>query len=224
MLKQVLLFTWINLLAVISAAVVQSRDGGLIDVNSQSFSGSDGKGVGGGLAGSLQICLLSDLVCLGDAGAVVVGALGADAVSEGKATGAGGTQGSEAVAKSNGLFGLGAVEAADLCVAKNCLGGAGALVLGNATASGIGGAIPKSLQSSTSQQQPQQQAKKQSSVSPSSSSSSAAKPRTTGPPLPFFILESLSESQSSTGSTNNLKKVNSRQLKSNPRRLTEADQ
>lgn len=175
------------------AVVIQSRDGGLLDVvsfsryivllpvtatahlhvisfiyqDTDSYSGSDGTGVGGGASGSLQVCLLSDLVCLGDAGAIVVGALGAEAVSEGKGVSEAGKEGSVAVAKSHGLFGLGAAEAANLCLANNCLGGGGALVIGNATAGAIGGAIPAASSSSSSSSS----AAATSSISSSSSAS-----------------------------------------------------
>lgn len=118
--------------------------------DTNSYSGSDGNGIGSGGSTALQVCLLEDLVCLGNSGAVVVGALGADAVSSGSALTGDGKKGSVAVAKSHGLFGLGAADAANLCLANNCLGGGGALVLGNATAGAVGGAIPQASSSSSS--------------------------------------------------------------------------
>ena len=75
--------------------------------------------------------------------------MGAEAVSQGKGVSEAGKEGSVAVAKSHGLFGLGAAEAANLCLANNCLGGGGALVVGNATAGAVGGAIPSASSGSS---------------------------------------------------------------------------
>lgn len=108
---------------------------------SSSFGGSrNSQGVGGGLAGSVEICVAGDVVCLGDAGAVAAGVLGNEAVGEGKATGAKGTQGSVAQAEVHGN-GIAAADAANLCLIGNCFGGGGALGLGDAEAGAVGGAL-----------------------------------------------------------------------------------
>ncbi|PWN31040.1 hypothetical protein BDZ90DRAFT_31994 [Jaminaea rosea] len=122
-------------------AAATQNDPSLIDVTSSSFGGSrNSQGVGGGLAGSVEICVAGDVVCLGDAGAVAAGVLGNEAVGEGKATGAKGTQGSVAQAEVHGN-GIAAADAANLCLIGNCFGGGGALGLGDAEAGAVGGAL-----------------------------------------------------------------------------------
>lgn len=122
--------------------------------NSSSFGGSkNSAGVGGGLAGSIEVCVAGDAVCLGDAGAAAAGILGNQAVGEGKATGANGTEGSVAQAETTGkgLGGAAAADAANLCVLKNCFGGGGAVGVGDYQAGADGGALkPASASSSSS--------------------------------------------------------------------------
>lgn len=158
--------------------------------DTNSYSGSNGVGIGGGASNSLQICALSDLVCLGDAGAVVVGALGAEASSTASGLAKDGKEGSVAVAKSHGLFGLGAADAANLCLASNCLGAGGSLVLGNAEAGAVGGSIPSSPSSTSSSSR----ATSSTAAAAAQAQRNRAVPTTAvvsqGPQdLPFFILD-----------------------------------
>ncbi|CAO1621590.1 unnamed protein product [Parajaminaea phylloscopi] len=116
----------------------------LIDVSSTSYGGSDGNGVGLGLGGSAQLCALGDLLCLGDAGGIAAGALGAQAIGAGKATSKDGQQGALGYAGTSGkgVGGVGAAEGGNLCLAGNCFGLGGALALGDASAGALGGSLP----------------------------------------------------------------------------------